>query len=121
MPINKKYPLHSLISALTRFPLPKGRRITLEYVMIAGVNDSNEDAEKLKRIAAKFPSKINLIPFNECSDISLQRPSLKVVERFAEIVRSGGHSVFIRESRGADIMAACGQLKEIVITETSAL
>jgi len=116
MPINKKYPLKTLASSLARFPLPKGRRITIEYVIISGVNDSDEDAEKLKRFAFKFPSKINLIPYNECQEISYARPSRRVVERFADILISGGHSVFIRESRGSDIMAACGQLRKTAKT-----
>jgi len=120
MPINKKYPLKTLASALARFPLPKGRRITIEYVMIKDVNDSNQDAEKLKQFAFKFPSKINLIPFNECHEIPYARPSRRAIERFADTLIAGGHSVFIRESRGRDIMAACGQLRQTAETKATA-
>ncbi|MBI4828146.1 MAG: 23S rRNA (adenine(2503)-C(2))-methyltransferase RlmN [Nitrospinae bacterium] len=112
MPITRKYPLKRLIQALRAFPLPRGRRITLEYVMLAGVNDSMEDARKLIKIAKEFPSKINLIPYNAVPGAPFKRPAREVVEKFRKTVADAGLTAFIRDSRGADIMAACGQLHE---------
>ncbi len=110
MPINKKYPLTKLRTALAKFPLPKGRRITIEYVMLSGVNDSSKAALELSDFAKGFPSKINLIPFNECPGIDYAAPAMESVEKFQQTLIKLGHSVFIRQSRGGDIMAACGQL-----------
>jgi 23S rRNA (adenine2503-C2)-methyltransferase len=111
MPVNRKYPLEDLARALARFPLPKGRRITLEYVLIGGVNDSKEEAEGLGRLAKRFPSKINLIPFNPAPGISFDKPSAESMARFQQWLFGMGIPAFIRESKGADILAACGQLR----------
>ncbi|MBI4665030.1 MAG: 23S rRNA (adenine(2503)-C(2))-methyltransferase RlmN [Nitrospinae bacterium] len=112
MPINKKYPINELMKALSKWPLPRGRRITFEYVMLGGFNDSDEDAKKLVAIARRIPSKINLIPFNPCPELGYQRPSDERIERFYHTLIDSHLTVFIRQSRGQDILAACGQLRE---------
>ncbi len=115
MPINRKYPLARLQNALKTFPAPKGKRITLEYVMLKGVNDSENNAIELSEFAAKdFPAKINLIPFNPCPGAPFDRPDRPEIEKFRDILVNRGHNVFIRESRGNDILAACGQLSRSI-------
>ncbi len=112
VPINKKYPLAELLEACRTYPgASNARRITFEYVMLKGVNDSLADARALVKLVAGIPAKINLIPFNawpgapyECSDWSQ-------IEKFAEIVNKAGYASPVRTPRGRDIMAACGQLK----------
>ena len=111
MPVNKKYPLAELARALEEFPLPRGRRITLEYVLLEGVNDSQADAERLGRFAKRFPSKINLIPFNPAPGINFGRPSDQKVEMFKKWLFEMDIPAFIRKSKGQDILAACGQLR----------
>jgi 23S rRNA (adenine2503-C2)-methyltransferase len=110
MPINRKYPLHELLRACRAYPLPPRKRITFEYVLIKGVNDSPEDALRLARLLSPLRCKINLIPLNPCPEIPLERPREEDVEQFQEALRQRGVSAFIRQSRGADIRAACGQL-----------
>lgn len=112
MPINKKYPLKELFAALAKWPLPRGRRITFEYVMLSGVNDSDRDAEALCQLTRDIPSKINLIPFNECPGLPYKRPDEGRVEKFREILMKNNRTAIVRESRGRDILAACGQLRE---------
>jgi 23S rRNA (adenine2503-C2)-methyltransferase len=112
VPINKKYPIAELMAACRAYPgASNARRITFEYVMLKGVNDSLADARALVKLVAGIPAKINLIPFNpwpgapfECSDWSQ-------IEKFAEIVNKAGYASPVRTPRGRDIMAACGQLK----------
>ena len=112
VPINKKYPLEQLLQACRDYPgVSNARRITFEYVMLKGVNDSLAEARELVRLLAKIPAKINLIPFNpwpgaiyECSDWGQ-------IEKFAEVVNRAGYASPVRTPRGRDIMAACGQLK----------
>ncbi|MBU2533679.1 MAG: 23S rRNA (adenine(2503)-C(2))-methyltransferase RlmN, partial [Alphaproteobacteria bacterium] len=112
VPINKRWPIKELLAACKSYPgLSNARRITFEYVMLKGVNDSPADAKELVRLLAGIPAKINLIPFNpwpgtryECSDWSQ-------IERFAEIVNRAGYASPVRTPRGRDIFAACGQLK----------
>ncbi len=112
VPINRKYPIAELLGACRAYPgLSNARRITFEYVMLKGVNDSIAEARELVRLLARIPAKINLIPFNpwpgsryECSDWAQ-------IERFADIVNRAGYASPIRTPRGRDIMAACGQLK----------
>lgn len=114
VPINKKYPLKQLLAACRDYPgLSNARRITFEYVMLKGVNDSLSDARELVRLLAGIPAKINLIPFNpwpgspyECSDWGQ-------IEAFADIVNRAGYASPVRTPRGRDIMAACGQLKSL--------
>lgn len=111
MPINKKYNIQTLIDACIEFPLPERRRITFEYVLLAGVNDSDDDARRLVRLLRPVASsKVNLIPFNEHPYSPFKRPSQAVIDRFQRIVRDAGVTIFVRTARGDDISAACGQL-----------
>ena len=110
MPVNATYPLAALLEACRQYPVPKRRRIMMEYVMIKGCNDSKAAAKKLVKILHGIPCKINLLPFNECPALPFQCPSRATVEAFQEILIQADYTVMIRESRGADISAACGQL-----------
>ena len=110
MPINKKYPLAKLIEALRAYPLPKRRRITIEYTLVAGRNDSVEEAKKLVRVLRGLPVKINLIPMNPIEASTLGPPDLSSVLTFQQVVCDAGYSCFIRRRRGDDVSAACGQL-----------
>jgi 23S rRNA (adenine2503-C2)-methyltransferase len=112
MPINKKYPLKKLIEACREFPLRKGRMLSFEYVLLDGVNNSPEDAGRVAKLLKGIRCKINLIPFNEFPGAPYKRPSGESVLRFQEILTTHNYSVFIRKSRGRDILAACGQLRE---------
>ena len=112
VPINKKWPLKDLLDALRSYPkLSNSERITFEYVMLKGVNDSDEDARRLVNLIRGIPAKINLIPFNEWPGAPYQRSDWERIESFAEIVYRAGYASPIRTPRGEDIMAACGQLK----------
>jgi len=111
MPINLRYPLKKLLELCRKFPLPPRARITFEYVMIEGENDSPEDAKRLLTLLKRIPSKINLIPLNEAPGIPYQKPSEERVRRFQEILMEGGMMAIVRASKGADISAACGQLQ----------
>jgi 23S rRNA (adenine2503-C2)-methyltransferase len=113
MPIAETYPLDRLMAELRRFPLERGRRITFEYVIIDGLNDSEADARALAALIGSLPSKINVIPFNEDPDHlpGLHRPPAEAIDRFARAVRDGGRTVTVRWSKGSDVAAACGQLK----------
>ncbi len=111
MPINKKHPIAELFWALKKWPLPKGRLLTLEYVLIAGINDSDDDAKKLSKLCSDMPVKINLIPYNSASGAQYKSPSKKRVDTFMKIASGRGLIVLPRASRGQDIMAACGQLR----------
>lgn len=110
MPVNATYPLATLLEACLQYPVPKRRRIMVEYVMIKGVNDSAAAARKLVKILHGIPCKINLLPFNECPALPYQCPARATIEAFQEILLQADFTVMIRESRGADISAACGQL-----------
>ncbi len=110
MPINKKYPLADLLDALRRYPLPKRRRITIEYTLIAGVNASPADARELARVLRGLPSKVNLIPMNAVDGNPLAAPDWPTVDAFQEVLRAGGVPSFVRRRKGDDIAAACGQL-----------
>jgi 23S rRNA (adenine2503-C2)-methyltransferase len=110
VPINKKYGVADIIEACKRFPLKKRSRITFEYVLLAGVNDSPQDARRLARLVAGVKSKVNLIPLNAAAGIPFERPSDEAIDRFARIVAEHGVAVSVRKSRGRDIRAACGQL-----------
>lgn len=111
MPVNRKYPLQELLAACKRFPLPARRMITFEYVMIKGVNDTLDDAKRLVRLLANIPSKVNLIPFNEHDGCSLRCSDQEAIDRFHRYLLDKHITVITRASRGADISAACGQLK----------
>ncbi len=109
-PINRRYPLETLIEACRRLPLGRRRRITFEYVMLGGVNDSPEQAKRLVRMLRPLRAKVNLIFFNPIADSPLRASPRRVVEGFQAILREGNLTATIRESRGRDIAAACGQL-----------
>jgi 23S rRNA (adenine2503-C2)-methyltransferase len=110
MPINKKYPLAELMTALRAYPLPRRRRITIEYTLVAGKNDAPEEAKKLVRLLRGLPVKINLIPMNPIDASTLGPPDLSGVLAFQKILCDAGYSCFIRRRRGDDVSAACGQL-----------
>jgi len=110
MPINKKYPLAKLMEALRRYPLPRRRRITIEYTLVAGKNDTVEDARKLSKVLFGLPVKINLIPMNPIEAATLGPPDLSGVLAFQKVLTDDGYSCFIRRRRGDDVAAACGQL-----------
>jgi 23S rRNA (adenine2503-C2)-methyltransferase len=132
MPINRRFPLKDLIEACRKYPLPPRRKITFEYILIDGVNDSEDDAFRLARLLRGIRCKINLIPYNIVSDQIVRRrgnrrtdtlidtvgdaslfrkSSGKKVKQFQEKLQKAGLTVIIRRSRGQDISAACGQLK----------
>ena len=112
VPINRKYPIAELMAACRNYPgLSNARRITFEYVMLKGVNDSPADAKALVRLLAGIPAKINLIPFNPWPGSSHECSDWEQIERFAEVVNKAGYASPVRTPRGRDIMAACGQLK----------
>jgi 23S rRNA (adenine2503-C2)-methyltransferase len=111
MPVNKKYPLASLIDACRKYPLQPRRRITFEYVLIGNVNDSPADAGKLVKLLRGIRCKINLIPLNPDSGSGLRGPEEKRVLEFQKVLTSSNMTALIRESRGRDILAACGQLR----------
>ncbi|MBI5681574.1 MAG: 23S rRNA (adenine(2503)-C(2))-methyltransferase RlmN [Deltaproteobacteria bacterium] len=111
MPVNKKYPLRGLLDDCRAYPLQKNRRITFEYVLIKGINDSSSDAKMLIELLQGIPCKINLIPFNPFHDSCFERPADAVVSKFQEILLNSRYTAFIRQSKGRDISAACGQLK----------
>jgi 23S rRNA (adenine2503-C2)-methyltransferase len=110
MPINKKWNIAKLLAAVKAFPLEKRRRVTFEYVLLAGVNDSLDDAARLARLLRGFPCKVNLIPWNPHPLASYARPSAAVIERFQNEVKRHGLPAYLRTPRGDDIDAACGQL-----------
>ena len=112
VPINRKYPLAQLIEACRNYPgLSNARRITFEYVMLKGVNDSLEDARALVQLLKGIPAKINLIPFNPWPGSAYECSDWDQIERFADLVNQAGYASPIRTPRGRDIFAACGQLK----------
>ena len=112
VPINKKYPIADLIEACRTYPgASNARRITFEYVMLKGVNDSLADARALVKLVAGIPAKINLIPFNAWPGAPYECSDWNQIEKFAEIVNKAGYASPVRTPRGRDIMAACGQLK----------
>ena len=110
VPPTKKYSLQDILDACRRFPLKKRSRITFEYVLLSGVNDSPEDAQRLAKLLAGIKSKVNLIPLNAAAGIPFDRPSDARVDEFAQILADRHVNVSVRKSRGRDIRAACGQL-----------
>jgi len=118
VPINKKYPIAELLQACRDYPgASNARRITFEYVMLKGVNDSLADAKELVRLLKGIPAKINLIPFNAWPGAPYECSDWAQIEKFAEIVNRAGYASPVRTPRGRDIMAACGQLKSESVKE----
>jgi 23S rRNA (adenine2503-C2)-methyltransferase len=110
VPLNKKYGVADIIDACRRFPVKKRSRITFEYVLLAGVNDSTDDALALARLLKGLKAKVNVIPLNAAAGIPFNRPSDEAIDRFAKTLADRGVLVSVRKSRGRDIRAACGQL-----------
>ena len=112
VPLNKKYPIAELLDACRSYPAASNaRRITFEYVMLKGINDSDADARELVRLLSDIHAKINLIPFNPWHGAPYECSSNNRIHRFAEIINNAGYSSPVRTPRGRDIFAACGQLK----------
>lgn len=112
VPINRKYPLKELLAACRDYPgVSNARRITFEYVMLKGINDSLSDARELVRLLAGIPAKVNLIPFNAWPGAPYECPDDDVIGKFSDIVNMAGYASPVRTPRGRDILAACGQLK----------
>ena len=110
MPINRKWPIAKLLRAARAFPLAHGRKVTFEYVLLAGVNDSDDDARRLPKLLKGLPCMVNIIPWNPFAGPVFERPSAERIRTFQEILRNAGMQTFIRTPRGDDIDAACGQL-----------
>jgi len=112
VPLNRKYPIAELLESCRNYPgLSNARRITFEYVMLKGVNDSLDDAKQLVRLLKGIPAKINLIPFNPWPGTPYECSDWDQIEKFSEYVFNAGYSSPVRTPRGRDILAACGQLK----------
>ena len=112
VPLNRKYPIKDLIAACRRYPAASNaRRITFEYVMLKGINDSEADARELVRLIAGMPAKVNLIPFNPWPNSPYETSTPAAIDRFSQIVMDAGFSAPVRTPRGRDILAACGQLR----------
>lgn len=111
MPVNRKYPIEELIEACRRYDLKPRNRITFEYILIKGINDTSDDAKRLAKLLRPVKAKINLIPFNEHEMSELKRPEEAVIRNFQEILLNKNYTTVIRRSKGQDISAACGQLR----------
>ncbi len=112
MPINRKYPLGELLAACRRYPLRSWERLTFEYVLLGGCNDSPDDARRVARLLSSLRAKVNLIPWNP-GELPYRIPEPGAVEEFRRALLGRGVPVFVRDSRGRDVMAACGQLASI--------
>ena len=111
MPVNRSYPLKELMKACREFPLPGRRKVTFEYVMLGGVNDTLEDAKRMLKLISDIPNKVNLIPFNEHEGCDFKAPTRAAIDAFHKYLIDRHVTVITRDSRGGDISAACGQLK----------
>jgi len=111
MPVNRYHPLEKVLEICRNLPLQPRARITFEYVLLEGENDSPEDAKRLLKLLKGIPSKINLIPLNEAPEIPFKRPPEEKIRHFQEILMKGGLPAIVRASKGSDISAACGQLQ----------
>jgi 23S rRNA (adenine2503-C2)-methyltransferase len=110
MPVNDRYSIDELLDACRNFPMPKRKRIMFEYTLLEGINDSDQDATQLGRKLREIPCKINLLAYNESPDLPFKSPTKEKLLRFQKILIDAHYTVFIRNSRGTDISAACGQL-----------
>jgi len=110
IPINRKYPIEALMDCLREYRLKPQRRLTFEYILLKGINDSDEDARRLARLLEGFACKINLIPFNPFEPSEFEPPEEKRVLEFQNFLIAKNFSTFVRKNRGADILGACGQL-----------
>jgi 23S rRNA (adenine2503-C2)-methyltransferase len=111
MPVNRKYPLETLLDACDYYVKRRNKRIFFEYILIAGINDTDEQAHALAKIARRIPGKINLIPYNTVEGLEWSRPSRNRQEQFLAILRNAGVVATLRREKGHDIAAACGQLR----------
>jgi 23S rRNA (adenine2503-C2)-methyltransferase len=111
MPINKKYPIESLMEALRFYKMNKSGMITFEYILIEGINDSIEQAEKLANLAKPLKTKVNLIPCNKVERLDFHSPSETVQKQFLSVLKRNGITATLRKEKGANIDAACGQLR----------
>ncbi|MGH7855259.1 MAG: 23S rRNA (adenine(2503)-C(2))-methyltransferase RlmN [Candidatus Binatia bacterium] len=111
MPVNRKYSLEQLLDCCRNLPIPRRKRITFEYVLLGGVNDSEQQARLLARVLRGIPSKVNVIPFNPHPGSRFLRPPPEQIERFQNVLRDEGVQINVRRPRGDDIQAACGQLQ----------
>jgi 23S rRNA (adenine2503-C2)-methyltransferase len=111
MPINRKYPIEDLLDACKQYPLTPRQKLTFEYVLIKGINDSIDQAKRLTELLRPVRAKINLIPFNESAESDFQRPDDEAVKRFLQVLLDSGYTAIVRHSKGRDISAACGQLR----------
>jgi 23S rRNA (adenine2503-C2)-methyltransferase len=116
MPVNRTYPLEDLIRACRDYPMPSRKRITFEYILIRDVNDRSEDARRLVKILSGVRAKVNLIPFNPHPSLPFERPSEERILAFQNVLKDAHMTATIRQSRGADIRAACGQLAAQVVS-----
>jgi 23S rRNA (adenine2503-C2)-methyltransferase len=114
MPVNRAWNLEALMAAVRRYPLAPRQRVFFEYVLLDGVNDSADDAQRLARLLRHVRAKVNLIPFNDWPGAEYRRPPLARILAFQSILLEAGITTTVRWSRGEDIGAACGQLKEAV-------
>ncbi len=119
MPINKKFPIQSILRVASQYPKIHKRMVTFEYVMIQGINDSPEDAKKVARLLRGIRCKINLIPYNENPFSDFKRPTDEAIAEFQQILKNHNYTATIRKSRGQDISAACGQLGFVKCFSTS--
>jgi len=111
MPVNRRYNVAALFEACRYYTARKKQRITFEYILIAGVNDSEDEARELAKCAREFEAKINLIPYNTVDELNWSRPPMEKQERFLAVLRLGGIAATLRREKGHDIAAACGQLR----------
>jgi 23S rRNA (adenine2503-C2)-methyltransferase len=120
MPINRKYPIEKLLEACRNYQLPPGRKITFEYILLKGINDTRQDAVRLAKLLRPIRAKINLIPFNPHPGSHYKRPDESVIKEFQDFLIAKNYTVMIRQSKGQDISAACGQLRADGLCETPA-
>jgi 23S rRNA (adenine2503-C2)-methyltransferase len=111
MPVNRKYSLSRLLDCCRRLPIPRRKRITFEYVLLRGVNDSEQHAHQLAKLLQGIPSKVNVIPFNPHPGSAFLRPTDAEITRFQNVLHDAGVQINVRRPRGGDIQAACGQLQ----------